>query len=102
LAQIFDDLIRVYKLYSECISNSIKTPGVDHMLRPMKTVRKDILKLIQIYIEQENDFTYFNNNFLPILQSMIEDYMKSDPNGRDPETLHLFANIFKRYGTVNF
>ena len=67
LSQIFDDLIKVYKLYSNCISQSINQKGMDHMIRPMKAVRKDILKLIQTYIEKESDFTYFNANFLPTL-----------------------------------
>lgn len=70
------------------------------MLRPMKTVRKDILKLIQIYIEKETDFTYFNSNFLPTLQTMVDDYAQSDPNARDPETLLLFATIMKRDGEM--
>ena len=33
----------------------------------MKTLRKDILALIQTYIEKEEDFTFFNQNFLPTL-----------------------------------
>ena len=64
----------------------------------MKTLRKDILALIQTYIEKEEDFTYFNQNFLPTLQAMIEDFSQSDPNARDPETLMLFAIILKKEG----
>jgi hypothetical protein len=57
----------MYKLYSGCINDGVKNlqPGVEQMLKPMKGLRKDILKLIQIYIEKEDDFTFFNNNFLP-------------------------------------
>ena len=65
------------------------------MVRPMKTVRRDILKLIQTYIEQETDFEYFNSNFLPTLQAMVEDYQQANPNSRDPETLMLFATMMK-------
>ena len=64
---IFNDLINVYKLYSQCISNSIRKPGHDSVLKPMKQLRRDILKLIQTYIEKETDFNHFNNNFLPSL-----------------------------------
>jgi len=74
LSQIFTDLIKIYKLYSECISNTVKQRGNDHMIKPMKAVRRDILKLIQIYIEKENNFDYFNQNFLPALQAMVQDY----------------------------
>ena len=44
------------------------------MIRPMKAVRRGILKLIQIYIEKEQDFSYFNTNFLPTFQTMVQDY----------------------------
>ena len=64
----------------------------------MKTLRKDILSLIQTYIEKEEDYTYFNQNFLPALQAMVEDFAQSDPNARDSETLMLFATILKREG----
>lgn len=68
------------------------------MVRPMKTVRRDILKLIQTYIEREVEFDYFNANFLPTLQAMVEDYQHSAPNSRDPETLMLFATMMKQEG----
>lgn len=46
LRRIFNDLLRMYGLYSQCISNSVKFKQNEHMVKPMKTVRRDILKLI--------------------------------------------------------
>lgn len=47
LSTIFEQLIRVYNLYSQCISNSVRSTGSsDPMLRPMKVLRRDILKLL--------------------------------------------------------
>lgn len=60
LRRIFNDLLKMYGLYSQCISNSVKFKQNEHMIKPMKTVRRDILKLIQTYIERANDFTVFN------------------------------------------
>ena len=60
LKRIFQDLLRMYGLYSQCISNSVKYRQNDHMVKPMKTVRRDILRLIQTYIERSNEFTFFN------------------------------------------
>ena len=72
LTDIFTDLIKIYKLYSECISQLINNGGgQDYMIKPMKAVRRDILKLIQIYIEREVNFEFFNQNFLPSLQTMV-------------------------------
>ena len=65
------------------------------MIRPMKSLRRDILKLIQTYIEKEQNFQYFNQNFLPTLQTMVEDFNNSVKDARDPETLMLFAIVFK-------
>jgi hypothetical protein len=46
LRRIFNDLLRMYGLYSQCISNSVRMRTNEHMIKPMKTVRRDILKLI--------------------------------------------------------
>jgi len=64
----------------------------------MKTVRRDILRLIQTYIDRSNEFTIFNQEFLPTLQSLVEDYQQNYPNARDPEVLMLFATMLKKMG----
>lgn len=64
----------------------------------MKSVRREILKLVQIYIEKESDFSFFNQQFLPSLQVMVQDYQQSIPETRDPEVLLLFATILKKQG----
>jgi len=64
----------------------------------MKLVRRDILKLIQIYIENTSNFTYFNQNFLPSLQNLVEDYQQNSANARDPEVLFLFATLLRKEG----
>ena len=70
------------------------------MLRPMKILRRDILKLLQTYIEKETNFTYFNENFLSTLQAMVEDFSASDPNARDPEVLQMFATMMRQEGPM--
>lgn len=46
LSVIFNDLIMVYKYYSEQISKAVAQTGSDNAVKPMKTLRKDILSLI--------------------------------------------------------
>lgn len=74
--------------------------GQDSMIRPMKILRRDILKLLQTYIEREKDFAYFNNTFLPTLQALVEDFSSNDPKARDPEVLSLFATMMKQEGPM--
>jgi len=44
------------------------------MIKQMKQVRRDILKLIQTYIENCDNFSIFNERFLPSLQTLVNDY----------------------------
>jgi hypothetical protein len=36
MRRIFGDLLKMYGLYSQCISNSVKTRTNEHMVKPMK------------------------------------------------------------------
>lgn len=71
LKDIFNDMIEVYKLYSQCISNLTNSTQQESLRKSMKAVRRDILRLIQTYIESESEFTFFNMHFLPTLQAMV-------------------------------
>ena len=66
----------------------------------MKALRRDILKLIQIYIQKERDsqYTTFNQHFLPQLKLLVEDYQQANINARDPEVLLLFSTMMKHNG----
>jgi hypothetical protein len=48
LKLIFLDLIRIYKVFSDCVTLSVSQPGnyPDHIIKPMKAVRRDSLRLI--------------------------------------------------------
>ena len=70
------------------------------MIKPMKMVRRDILRLIEGFINNASDFNYFNQYFLPTLKTLVDDYSASDPNARDPEVLNLFSLMFKRMGDM--
>lgn len=60
LSVIFQNAINVYNLYSKCITDQVRTNKPSEMLRPMKILRRDILKLLQTYIDKEENLQYFN------------------------------------------
>jgi exportin-1 len=72
----------------------------DYMIKPMKMVRRDILRLIQTHIEKAQDYTIIGQEFLPVLKNLVDDYQQSDPNSRDPEVLMLFAQMIKKMGPM--
>lgn len=69
LKLIFDDIIKIYNVYSNCISSSVAQPGQypDNIIKPMKAVRRDSLRLIQTYVNKEVDFAGFSQAMLPTL-----------------------------------
>lgn len=74
------------------------TPSLTNIIKPMKAVRRDSLRLIQAYINKETDFTMFGQQLLPTLQELVNDYQVALPDARDPEVLMLFSTLFKRTG----
>ena len=51
--------MNVYGHYSSNVSNLVNQKN-NSLIKPMKQVRRDILKLIQYYIENEVNFQTFN------------------------------------------
>lgn len=96
LQNIFDDLLKIYRVYSDCIANAQQSHV--QTSKQMKMVRRDILKLVGTYVEHTNDFTHFRQFFLPQLKNLIDDYQMGAPQTRDPEVLQLFATMFKHMG----
>ena len=74
MRNIFKDLLLVYGLYSKGISDIVKSRSNESMLKPMKALRRDILKLIQCYIEVATDYQIFIEEFLPTLKTLVDDY----------------------------
>jgi hypothetical protein len=71
----------------------------DKSVKQMRQTRRDILKLIQINIEKTVDFVTFNNEFLPTLNGLVEDFQNSHQDARDPEVLYLFATLMRFQGS---
>jgi exportin-1 len=69
-------------------------------MKQMRNVRRDILKLIQTYIQKENNYYTLREVFMNALRQLTDDYANSDPNARDPEVLVLFAVMMKHVGEL--
>jgi hypothetical protein len=44
------------------------------MIKPMKTARRDMLKLIQTYIQSADNMQVFISEFLPSIKNLVSDY----------------------------
>lgn len=74
-----------------------KTP----LVRALRLVKKDILRLVQGYVQVCSDPGVFVNNFIPVLlDAILSDYRQNIEQARDAEVLSLTAEIVSRFGAL--
>ncbi|KAK3780651.1 hypothetical protein RRG08_028099 [Elysia crispata] len=98
LGRIYLDMLNVYKVMSENISSAIATNGESvtkqPLIRSMRTVKKETLKLISGWVNRSNDPKMVAENFIhPLLEAVLLDYQRNVPTAREPEVLSTMATI---------
>ena len=103
IARIYMDLLGLYKAVSEVISDTVaaqgniatKTPRV----RSLRTIKKEVLKLIETYVSCADDLESVNTNLVPpLLEAVLGDYSRNVPDARDAEVLNMMSVIIARLG----
>lgn len=70
-----------------------KTPKV----RGLRTIKKEILKLINLYVEKADDLENVNANMVPpLLEAVLVDYHQNVPDAREPEVLNVMTTIIHK------
>lgn len=60
----------------------------------MRTIKKEILKLMEMYIKKAEDSEAVNTNFIPpLLEAILGDYNRNVAAARDAEVLNVMATI---------
>uniref|UniRef100_A0AAY4DS63 Exportin-1 n=1 Tax=Denticeps clupeoides TaxID=299321 RepID=A0AAY4DS63_9TELE len=103
LGRIYLDMLNVYKCLSENISAAIQTNGEmvtkQPLIRSMRTVKRETLKLISGWVSRSNDPQMVGENFVPpLLDAVLIDYQRNVPAAREPEVLSTMATIVNRLG----
>lgn len=102
LGRIYLDMLNVYKVMSENISAAIALNGESvtkqPLIRSMRTVKKETLKLISGWVSRSTDPQMVLENFIPpLLDAVLLDYQRcSVPSAREPEVLSTMATIVNR------
>lgn len=66
-------------------------------IRGLRTIKKEILKLIQIYVEKADDADMVNTNIVPpLLDAVLVDYNRNVPDARDAEVLDVMTTIITK------
>ncbi|KAJ3257200.1 Karyopherin transporter [Boothiomyces macroporosus] len=105
IGRIFMDLLGLYKAVGGLISEAIveggpiatKTPRV----RGLRTIKKEILKLVDTYIQKAEDLNAVNQNMIPaLLEAVLVDYSRNVEPAKEPEVLNVMANIVTKLGSL--
>ncbi|XP_004925540.2 exportin-1 [Bombyx mandarina] len=102
LGRIYLDMLNVYKVMSENISQAIALNGVavtkQPLIKNMRIIKKETLNLISSWVTRSIDNSMVLENFIPpLLDAVLLDYQRTAvPEAREPEVLSCMAAIVHR------
>lgn len=66
-------------------------------VRGLRTVKKEILKLINTYVENADELETIHQHLVPdLLQAVLLDYKNNVPDAREAEVLNVMATIVRK------
>ncbi|KAI7893630.1 nuclear export factor CRM1 [Mucor mucedo] len=105
LSRIYMDLLTLYRTIGAIVSQNVteqgpvavKTPKV----RGLRTIKKDILRLIDTYVECAIDLDTINRNMIdPFFEVVLTDYRNNVDIARDHEVLNAIATMVIKLGPM--
>ncbi|KAL9065314.1 MAG: hypothetical protein Q9157_007516 [Trypethelium eluteriae] len=101
IGRIYLDMLTMYRHSSELIDNSVQREGniATKMpkVRGLRTVKKEILKLVNIYVEKADDLEMVRTMLVPqLLEAVLNDYKRNVPDAREAEVLNVMTTIINK------
>jgi exportin-1 len=105
LQTFFMEMLNVYKVYSERISQAVAQQGAIAtqmmLVRLMRSAKKEVLRLLSVFIDNsgppEAEPQAVAQGFIPpVLDPILGDYKRNIAGARDPEVLKLFATVVEK------
>ena len=118
IGRIYLDMLSMYRATSQMISEAVARDGEflsrslsgDYAnmrvgdvatkmprVRGLRTIKKEILKLIETYVEKADDLDMVRTNMVPaLLEAVLLDYNRNVPNARDAEVLKVMSVIITK------
>jgi len=98
LAGLYRDMLNVYRIYSEAISQALEQMGAKAtgvlQVRLMRRVKRQVLILIMTYVEVAQEAQHVPQ----LMSAVLIDYPRCIPEARDAEVLRLIATVCAKLG----
>ena len=105
MGRIFADLMGLYKYAGQVISQAVAAQGpiaaATPIVRALRQVKKEILKLCEIYVKKVDDLQSVTQTMIPgLLPAVLADYQECIDAAKDAQVLHMLSGIISRLGTL--
>lgn len=103
LGHIYYNMLQLYRAVSSMISSQVAKDGLiatkTPRVRGLRTIKKEILKLVEIYISKSKNLDDVVKVLVePLLNAVLEDYMNNVPDARDAEVLNCMTTVVHKVG----
>ena len=117
IGRIYHDMLNMYRASSQLISDAVASGGKSQRcriailtdtlsgniqtktpkVRGLRTIKKEILKLVDIYVQKADDNQMVNDSIVPpLLDAILLDYQRNVPDARDAEVLSVTTTIIHK------
>jgi exportin-1 len=101
LMRIYLDMLSMYRAVSQMISESVVRDGVIATKMPkvrgMRTIKKEILKLVDVYVQKADDVDVVKRDIVPsLMDAVLIDYNRNVPDARDAEVLNVMSTVITK------
>ncbi|QEU61546.1 Crm1 [Kluyveromyces lactis] len=105
LSRNFTPMMSLCSAVSGCISTQVANDGIiatkTPKVRGLRTIKKEILKLMELYISSAKDLDYIVNDLASALfDSVLRDYYITVPDARDAEILSCMTTLVNKVGPM--
>ncbi|KAF2672800.1 hypothetical protein BT63DRAFT_382687 [Microthyrium microscopicum] len=101
IGRIYHDMLTMYRASSGLIDTAVKEKGIIATKMPgvrgLRTIKKEILKLIITYVDKADDNDMIHRQMVPpLLEAVLLDYKNNVPDAREAEVLNVMTTLISK------
>ncbi len=101
IGRLYMDMLTMYRAASSLINDAVQRDGPIATKMPktrgLRTIKKEILKLVDTYVERADDLEMVHNQLVPgLLEAVLIDYKRNVPDAREAEVLNVMTTIINK------
>lgn len=105
IGRIYENMLQMYRATSQLISEAVAREGEIATKMPkvrgLRTIKKEILKLIETYVDKAEDLQAVRLQMVPqLLDTVLVDYNRNVPGARDAEVLKAMTAIITKLSAL--